>query len=107
MDNSFYNQCIVFGICEMRRLNKMSNLSRRFGKVVFNLKLSNLIVSDVASHMLLILGIFLFKLLFISILFSFFLSFLKPEIVSFVLTVNVSAFFFTASRVARESRSTG
>ena len=57
-----------------------------------NLKLSNLIDSDVASHMQLILGIFLFKLLFIFILFSFFLSFLKLEIVSFVLTVNVPAF---------------
>ena len=77
----------------MRRLNQMSHLSRRFGKVVFNLKLSNLIDSDVASHMQLILGIFLFKLLFIFILFSFFLSFLNPEIVSFVLTVNVPAFF--------------
>ena len=72
MDNSFYNQCIVFGIREMRRLYQMSNLSRRFGKVVFNLKLSNLIDSDVASHMQLILGIFLFKLLFI---YLFFLSF--------------------------------
>ena len=68
-------------------------LSRRFSKVVFNLKLSNLIDSGVASHMQLILGIFLFKLLFIVILFSFFVSFLKPEIVSFVLTVNVPAFF--------------
>ena len=40
----------------MRRLNQMSNLSRifdcfsgRFGKVVFNLKLSNSTDSDVAS----------------------------------------------------------
>ena len=106
MDNSFYNQCIVFGICEMRRLNQMSNISRRFGKVVFNLKLSNLTDSDVASHKQLILGIFLFKLLFIFILFSSFLSFLKPEIFSFVLTVNVPP-FFKASRVAGESRSTG
>ena len=41
----------------MRRLDEMSNQSRifdcfggRFGKVVFNLKLANLIDSEVASH---------------------------------------------------------
>ena len=46
----------------MRRLNQMSNLSRifdcfsgRFGKVVFNLKLSNSTDSDVASHVQFIL----------------------------------------------------
>ena len=46
----------------MRRLNEMPNQSQifdcssgRFGKVVFNLKLANLIDSEVASHMLLIL----------------------------------------------------
>ena len=59
MDNSFYNLCIIFGTCEVRRLNEMSNQSRifdcssgRFGKVVFNLKLANLIDSEVASHIL-------------------------------------------------------
>ena len=46
----------------MRRLNQMSNLSRifdcfsgSFGKVVFNLKLSNSTDSDVASHVQFIL----------------------------------------------------
>ena len=46
----------------MRRLNQMSNLCRifdcfsgRFGKVVFNLKLSNSTDSDVASHVQFIL----------------------------------------------------
>ena len=41
-------------IGEMRRLNYMSNLSR-LGKVEFDLKLSNLIDLDVASHRQLIL----------------------------------------------------
>ena len=47
----------MIGTCEMRSLNQMSNIRRnfhcfrsRFGKVVFDLKLSNLIDSDVASH---------------------------------------------------------
>ena len=77
----------------MRRPNQMSNLSGRFGKVVFEFETVEFNWLDVASHMQLILGIFLFKLLFIVILFSFFLSFIKPEIVSFVLTVNVPVFF--------------
>ena len=48
--------------CEVRRLDEMCNQSRifdcfggRFGKVVFNLKLANLIDSEVASDVLLIL----------------------------------------------------
>ena len=49
----------------MRHLNQMSNLSRifdcfsrGFGKVAFNLKLSNLSDSEVASHTQLILDKF-------------------------------------------------
>ena len=41
MDSGFYNQCIIFGTCEMQLLN-LSRIfdcfSRIFGKVVFNLK---------------------------------------------------------------------
>ena len=41
MNNGFYNQCIIFGSCEMQLLN-LSRIfdcfSRIFGKVVFNLK---------------------------------------------------------------------
>ena len=47
----------MFAAREMRLLNQMLNLSRifdcfirRFGKAVFNLKLSNLVDSDVASQ---------------------------------------------------------
>ena len=30
MDKGFYNQCIIFGTCEMRLLNQMLNLNRIF-----------------------------------------------------------------------------
>ena len=53
MDKGLYNYCIAFSTCEMRLLNQMLNLSqisdcfsRRFDKVVFNSKLSNLVDSD-------------------------------------------------------------
>lgn len=64
MDKSFYNQCIIFGTCEiLLPLNQMSNLisrilacfSRRLGKVIFKLNLSNLLSSDMKSHVHLIL----------------------------------------------------
>ena len=52
-----YNSCIIFRTCEMRLLNQMLHItrifdcfSRRFGKVVFDLKLSNLVDSEVASQ---------------------------------------------------------
>ena len=57
MDKGFYNWCIIFATCEMRLLNQILNLSRisdcfsrRFDKVVFDLKLSNLVDSDVPSQ---------------------------------------------------------
>ena len=57
VDKGLYNYCIAFGTCEMRLLNQMLNLSqisdcfsRRFDKVVFNSKLSNLVDSDVSSQ---------------------------------------------------------
>ena len=57
MDEGFYNWSIIFSRCEIRLLNKMLNLSRifdcfssRFDKVVFKLKLSNLVDSDVPSQ---------------------------------------------------------
>ena len=57
MDEGFYNKCVIFGTCKMRFLLQMLNLSRifncfgrRFDKVVFKLKLSNLVDSDVPSQ---------------------------------------------------------
>ena len=56
MDKGFYNQCILFGTCEMRLLNKILDLclifdcfSSRFDKVVFNLKLKNFYITLAAS----------------------------------------------------------
>ena len=53
MDKGFYNYCSIFGTCGIRLLNQTLNLGRifdcfshTFGKVVFNLRLSNLVDSD-------------------------------------------------------------
>ena len=57
MDKGLYNLSIIFVTCEMRLLDQMLNLSRnfdcfsrRFDKVLFNLKLSNLGYSDGPSQ---------------------------------------------------------
>ena len=52
MDNGYIiNALHIFGTCEMLNLTRILNgFSRRFGKVVFNVKLSNLVDSDVAPQ---------------------------------------------------------
>ena len=45
------NALHIFGTCEMLNLTRILNgFSRRFGKVVFNVKLSNLVDSDVTPQ---------------------------------------------------------
>ena len=60
----YYNSCIKFGRCEMRRLNQKSTLSRifdcfgrRYGKRRIQFKQSNLSDSNVALHMHLTLAL--------------------------------------------------